>query len=452
MSIAVRITDTQRVLVASVIAAGSSFAISFLAARVLTPESNREFLVFWAVLFGVFGLLNGVQNETTRAVGSTLARRAGLATAEAEPTELGSGELDSSEQGPTGARGTRVLALSLLIGVAFAAIIALTSPLWAPGRFSQTSAVAVAIIAIAAVLYAGHACLAGSAAGHGWWRLYAGLMGAEAAGRLVFVGVVALVAVLVSSLEGAVLPLLMVATAAAAAIWLLYVAASPEARSGALARADQRPLALLYRYLAAIFTAGCTAVLITMFPVFVDVAGADVPAATVAGLLIALQLSRAPIMIPLQALQAMMLKRLLDSSDAMLRAFALPLGVLGAGALAIAVPAGLLGPWVLSLFNPLYVVSGFVFVGLVFAAAAVGALTLTGTACLARDSHVSYAAGWLVASVLGVALLWLPGSFTTVVVVALIAGPVAGVGVHLVCLAAVSRRSSRPAAAPVQAP
>ena len=55
--------------VASIVAAGSAFIAMFVAARVLGLESAgaADFLVFWSFLFGMYGIVGGIQNEITRA-------------------------------------------------------------------------------------------------------------------------------------------------------------------------------------------------------------------------------------------------------------------------------------------------------------------------------------------------------------------------------------------------
>lgn len=409
--------DGRRILLASVAAAGSSFAITLLAARVLDPATNREFIVFWAVLFGAFGVLSGIQHESTRAV-----------AASARATAIGDAPAP---------RSSHLILTALPLGAAAGLAIALSAPLWAPHRLPTGTAWTIAIIAAACVAYAGHVALAGGSAGSGRWRLYADLMGGEALVRLALVGAAALVLAAHPPLL-----LLEAATAGAVLTWLAFLAVSPAARRAAAAKVRYSPAALTARRLSAMLTAACTAVLITMYPVFIDTAAAGTDAATVASTQIALQLTRAPIMIPLQALQGVAIAAFVARQDRPLRALASPLAKLGLLSAAGAVAAAFIGPWFLALVKPEYIVSGPVFGGLVLAGGAVGMLTLTGTAALAADHHLDYAAGWLLASAVGIAALWLPGSLGQRVVTALLLGPALGAALHLLLL--IIRRPAAP--------
>lgn len=403
--------DGRRILIASVLAAGSTFAITVLAARTLDPEANRQFIVFWSVLFGAFGILSGIQHESTRA-SATTARRTGLA-----------------------GRGTRVLVSALPLGAATGAVLLLSSPLWAGSRLPHDTTAAIVVIALACVAYACHVALAGTSAGTGRWRLYADLMGGEAVVRLVLFAVVALVLLGRPSLLG-----LEIAVAAAALTWVLFLVLSPQARRTASFRVDYTGTALLWRRLSAMFTAACTAVLVTMYPVFIDAAAGSVDAITVSSTQIALQLTRAPIMIPLQALQGVAIASFVAQQDRPFQALAGPISKIMGLAVLGAIGAALLGPWILHLINDRYHVAPLWFGGLVLTAGVVAALTLTGTAALAADRHVDYAAGWLVAGAVGIAALWLPGELGQRVVVALLLGPALGVGVHLLLLLRHARR------------
>lgn len=403
------VADGRRILLASVAAAGSAFVITLLAARVLEPADNREFIVFWAVLFGAFGVLSGIQHESTRAV---------AASARVPLTDAG-----------TARRSSHLILTALPLGAATGLVISLSSPLWAPHRLPTATGWSVAIIALACTAYACHVALAGGSAGSGRWRLYAELMGGEALVRLGLV----VAAVLALAMRP---PLLLLEGAAAAAVltWLVFLALSRDAQRTAAAPVRYSPSALTGRRLSAMLTAACTAVLITLYPVFIDTAAADADAATVASTQIALQLTRAPIMIPLQALQGVAIAAFVAQQERPIRALASPLAKIGLLAVVGAAAAAVIGPWFLTLVKPEYTVSGPVFAGLVLAGGAVGMLTLTGTAALAADHHLDYAAGWLLASIVGISALWLPGTLGQRVVTALLLGPALGAGLHLLLL------------------
>jgi hypothetical protein len=85
---------------------------------------------------------------------------------------------------------------------------------------------------------------------------------------------------------------------------------------------------------------------------------------------------------------------------------------------------------------------------LVGSAALIGALSVSGAAVLARGRHGMYATGWVVASVITLALLFLPLPLAPRAALALAAGPAVGVAIHLFALRA---RRTAPVGAAVEA-
>ena len=59
---------TVVVLAAAVVSGIAGYLVLVLTARHLDAAENADFLVFWAALFSVFGVLVGIASETTRAV------------------------------------------------------------------------------------------------------------------------------------------------------------------------------------------------------------------------------------------------------------------------------------------------------------------------------------------------------------------------------------------------
>jgi hypothetical protein len=66
-------------------------------------------------------------------------------------------------------------------------------------------------------------------------------------------------------------------------------------------------------------------------------------------------------------------------------------------------------------------------------------LMLTGAAVVAAKLHRAYALGWVGATLASGLLLLLPLPLETRTVVALLCGPLVGIGVHLVALARAGR-------------
>ena len=181
-------------------------------------------------------------------------------------------------------------------------------------------------------------------------------------------------------------------------------------------------------------TAGSAAIVVG-FPVLLRVSTAPEVFTQAAPLLLAVQMTRAPLMIPLTTYQGVAITYFLTHKDR----GAAPLLRLGAVVLAVgavgAAMAAVVGPWLMvTIFGPSYHVAPATLGALTLAAAFLGILTLTGAAVLATGQHTSYAAGWVTATVITVGLLLLPVSIDVRTVLALSAGPAIGVVIHLVAI------------------
>jgi O-antigen/teichoic acid export membrane protein len=383
------------VLAAAAVSGIAGYVVLVLVARYLTPAANAEFLVFWGALFGVFGVLIGIATETTRAVHSA--------------PEVGVGP------------GARVLPEVALLAACVAVVLGLSGLVWAPAVLGPEWPRLLAALVVGTVLFASHCFVAGTAAGRGDWTTYALLVGSEAASRLVLVVAAALAGALVGGLAWAV--------SLACGAWVL-VSLLPAARtSGVLAvTGDVSRAGLRRRLVAACTASGASALLLVGFPVLLRLTTSDVVFAGAAPLILAVSLSRAPLLVPLNAYQNVLVTRVASHGIGAMRSTA---GLLAGATVVGAVAAVPLGPAVLRVINPEYDVAGPVFGLLVLAAGLVGSLTLTGAASIALDHHTVYVLGYVVATSVATLLLLLPLSLETRVVVALLVGPLAGIGIHL---------------------
>jgi O-antigen/teichoic acid export membrane protein len=201
-------------------------------------------------------------------------------------------------------------------------------------------------------------------------------------------------------------------------------------------RADVGARAFSTRVGLAAAAAAASTVLVVGYPVLVRVTSTDAVYDTAAPLLLAVMLTRAPLMLPLSAYQGVAITHFSEHRARGLTA-ARPIFVrlLLAGAV-FSVAWALVGPPALRVLGSAYDVSAGVFVLLAAGATCVALVTLSGAMCLAHDRHRSFTAGWLLALVGAVAMLFAPWSLTVRVVASLFAGPLAGASLHL---AAVSR-------------
>jgi hypothetical protein len=323
----------------------------------------------------------------------------------------------------------------VLLATCTGAVLAASGALWAPTVLGPEWPTLLAALVAGTLLFAGHCFVAGTAAGQGRWTTYAVLVGAEAVSRLVLVVAAALAGALVGGLAWAV--------SLACGAWLL-VCLLPSARGrGTLAVTGDVSRAGLRRRLAAACTAsGASALLLVGFPVLLRLTTSDEVFAGAAPVILAVSLSRAPLLVPLNAYQNVLVTKVASHGIGAARGAAVVLlvaTVLGAVA---AVPAG---PAMLRGIIPAYNVSGTVFGLLVLAAGLVGALTLTGAASIALDHHAVYVVGYVVATSVSTLLLLLPIPLESRVAVSLLVGPLAGIGLHLGLGARTSPRTTHPA-------
>lgn len=395
------------VLIAAVVSGAAGYAVLVLAARVLSPAENADFLVFWGALFGVFGVLIGITSETTRAV---FAARGTLAS------------------------GAPVVPVAIGVGSGAAGLLGLTGPAWAPRLFGEAWPGLLPALLAGVVLFVVHAVLGGATAGRADWNAYAALVGVEATTRLLLCAVVALGGVSVVGIAWAV--------AAACGAWLVLSVLSGRYRRAWRVRADVDRGGLVRRMLAACTASGASALLLVGFPVLLRVTTPDDVFATAAPLILAVSLSRAPLLVPLGAYQNVVVTRVVSHGLAALTGAA---EVVAAATAVGAVAAYLMGPAALRVVNPSYHVSGGMFAALMVAAGLVCLLTLTGAAALGLDRHRAYLGGWLAATAVAVLALMLPLDLEARMVGALLAGPAVGMVIHL---ATARRGAGRVAAAP----
>jgi hypothetical protein len=384
------------VLGAAVISGIAGYVVLVLTARYLDPVENADFLVFWGALFGVFGVLVGTTSETTRAVFA--ARTLDLSTRD----------------------GVRVVPVAAAIGAVSALVLGVSGLWWGARLFGDSWVGLLPVLLVGLVLFAVHCGLGGALAGRAEWDRYAGLVAAESTARLVAVGVVAVIGASVAGFA--------LASAAAAGTWMIFVLVSPKYRLAVAARADVPLSPFLVRILGACSAAAASALLLVGFPVLLRVTTSDAEFAAAAPLILAVSLARAPLLVPLGAYQSIAVTKVMMGGLRALRGPALAVVVATFAGVLLAYP---IGPAVLKLLNPDYEIAGATFSWLVAAAGLVALLTLSGAASLALARHTAYVGGWFTATAVTTVVLVFPWTMETRTVVALLAGPLVGIPIHL---------------------
>jgi hypothetical protein len=391
---------------ASGLGALSNFVIMLLMTRTLSdPEQQSEALAFWSVLTGLFGVLVGVQNESTRATAAVRHGRPG--------------------QG-------RLLVPVLGVGLVSAAVVAVTAAVGIRWVLPTHPLSATTMLVVTALCYALYALLLGAMAGSGRWAGLAGALTAEVAIRVLAVGAVALTVRSLFGYQTAMTSAVVVVTAA--------LCATPVTRRLLASHSDREWRVSLRQLGLAIVSAASSAVMITGYPALMKASLRAEP--QLAAWMLAVSITRAPVMMPIITFQQVAVARFVAHRRSTLRALVVPVGlVLATGGVA-AVGAGLLGPWFLRLFDPSFSIGGGTLAMLTLASTAMAALVLVGTAALALDGHRVYGIGWALAAITSIGLLFavhlpvLPRLITS-----LVAGPLVGAVILVGWLVLQSRRT-----------
>lgn len=399
--------SVARVGLATAISALCGYGVLYLAARRLEPAGFSVFGVFWGAFGLVAGAANGLLQEATREVRSRAAPTGAPITAE----------------GPH----TRPMWVAVGVGMAAAVGIAGTSPLWAPHVFVEARPLSVALLAAGLAGFCMHATLLGMLAGTGRWSYYGALMVTDAATRLALA--------VTAYVSGWGLAGYLWATVGGSLAWLLLLAVSPAVRSAARLRTAGPVSGFLRGAAHSIAAAGASAILVMGFPVLLKATSGQLGAAG-GVVILAVTLTRAPLLVPMTAMQGNLIAHFVDHRSARLRALLGPAGIIvGVGAVGV-VAAFLVGPWILRVgFGPEYVTSGALLAWLTAAAVSIALLTLTGAAAVAAALHRAYAVGWVGATLAATLLLTCPLALETRTVLALLCGPLVGIAVHLSALA-----------------
>ncbi|WP_424824925.1 hypothetical protein [Rothia mucilaginosa] len=402
-------------LSSSLLAAVSTLVVTMIAQRALNGSELTEFLLFWAALFTVTGIITGIQPEITRAVGT--ARTQTVSADGSAP------------------QGARVVTVTAALGAIAGALVLVSSPLWAGQQIPHSAAVGVTVMAVGVFLYALQATMSGVTAGEDRWYLFAAVGGLESAGRLILMFAAAL---MIPSLAG-----LEVATVVPMGLWLILALVTVSGRRLWVARADVPARRLTTNILWSFLSSAAAAVLMMGFPNVLKASGAAESEPVVLGtLILAISITRSPIMIPLQAFQGVAVSAFLKQRHRPVAAFIKPAAAVVAVGAVGALAAYLLGPLLFRLIYPPAAgaesayeaaASGITLGALVFASALLALMTLSGNMALAVNQHRIYLAGWVVAAAVTLSLAFLiPAPLVPRAIVALAVGPVCGFVVHMV--------------------
>ena len=420
-------SSVARVGVATAVTAVCGYLVLYLAARDLEPAGFSIFGVFWGA-FGLFtGAANGLLQQSTREI--RLAG-AGGASGSGASGSSGSSGVALRSAGTVGAPAgavTHPMRVAAGVGLVSGLLIVGTAIGWAGHVFVEHTVLSVLLLAVGLACFCLHATLLGVLAGDNRWTQYGALMVTDAGIRVA----VAVATVLIGWGLGGFLW----ATVAGSVAWLLLLLCSPITRHAAGLVAHETPRSFLRGASHAVAAAGASAILVMGFPVLLQATSGEL-GATGGVVILAVTLTRAPLLVPLTAMQGNLIAHFVDERGHRLRALMRPVTLVAViGGLGV-VAAYLTGPWLMRAgFGPEYVAPGALLGWLTAGAVAIAVLTVTGAATVAAALHRAYSLGWVGATVAAALLLMLPLELEQRTVVALVCGPLVGIAVHLGALA-----------------
>ncbi|QOQ39153.1 hypothetical protein [Trueperella pecoris] len=383
------------VSVGAVLAAVSGFAILLIAAHVLSASNNAVFLSFWSALFLVTGVLSGIQQEVTRA--TTLADE----------------------------RGYSPFRITLLAGFGMAIVVMFAGPFLGPSISGDDAYFfPVLLIAVAAFLYAGQMTVTGSLAGVGLWRAFGVVTGGEALVRLFAVSVAAFIGQRTVGFQ--------FASVVAFFFWLLLLA-TPSRHVLDRIRVSFPRRVFAQNIVWAMAAAGATAFLVNGFPFVMAITTPAAEYQASADLAIAVSVTRAPILVPVFAFQAVVVAHYVRHPDQRETTTRRLIGSLGVLAAVLVPVAALVGPFMMGVvFGPAYRSTPLILGVLVADAVLLALLVLGGTITIAMNKYRDCLIGWYLTVALALAMMtFLPLSLVERTLWTLSLAPIGGIVTHL---------------------
>lgn len=388
------------VLLATATAGLLGYVIQVAAPRVLADTTYVAFSVMWSTIYLCVAAMSGVQQEIARA------------------------SRPSTDHAPSRTLRTFTLAAAGVI-----LTISIGLGLWLSVATVPMAPIPLAVVlGIAFVGYLLNAVLSGVLYGLRLWRGVALVTALDAVLRALF--------------------LLTAFLFHADAIWLGLGIAFPFGLSfivgwsvlrrrvvGSFAL-DVRAPALSRNVLSTVGAAACGGVMISGLPLLLGATSATVPASELGALIMAVNLTRAPIVVPVVALQSYLISAVFrDSRDIAPRRLLAMLGLALGVMAALSGIAAAVGPWLITIISAgSFTVAPPTIATVVFSAGLVALMCVTGPALVAKGGHVANMTGWGAAAGITVACLLLPLDFATRTLVALTVPAVVGLGIHVITL------------------
>lgn len=404
------------ILSATAVAGVSGYAIQLIAPRFLPGEgAYLGFAVFWSTMFLFGGAVGGIQQEVARAT---------------------SPRASDSPRSSISRFALIALGVVAAVGMVAAVLLAPTAFRAAPVPLALAFVLGLLGYVLTAVLTGLLYGLAEHAAIAAMITLDAVLRGAGVVLGLVLGAPMGIIGFAIAVPFGL----------ASSLVWLLA-----RRRVSGRYLLDISTAQLSRNALSTVLAATAIGVVVTGLPLLFDTFLPSGDAAVIASLTLVVTVTRAPLIIPLMALQSYLVVHLRELRAHRMRRIMLLLGALAAVAAVGVALAVWLGPSLIGVISSgRYSTDPLTAAMVVVSAAMVAAMCVTGAGLLTLSRHRAYAAGWVVVAIASIALLWLPVLPTSPrALVALVVAPALGLMVHLIAVRSAAPALSDVAAAPV---
>lgn len=390
------------IALSSIASAAVTWLVLVFAARKLGPAEYAQFMVVWGTFFAATSVLAGLQQEVTRSV------------SRASPTE----------------RRRGLIFGTMSIGLGGALLLVTSGLLWGERVLESGWPLELLILAIGFIGYSIANLMTGTLAARGSWGLYSSSILLEG-----LVRALAVVGVLIIDARDAAWA---AAFTAGLIGWLGLAVFSRSARNAVRAVGDSDSNRFVVRSLQALAAAGCSALMISGFPVLLRATTPGELDADTGVLLVAVVSTRAPLLL-LNSYQGPIIARLVASEMPVTSLLRQWMGRATVVVLSIGLGGFLVGPAVIRVvFGDQFQTSRSLVGMLAVGAGLLGVLTLSGWVALVRSAHKTFVAGWTLAVGVTACVLLSDMPLEARAVVALVLGPIVGIVVHLLLTVRVS--------------
>ncbi len=388
------------VLLATAVAGALGYLVQLIAPGLLGQSAYVAFSVTWSTIYLSVSAMSGVQQEVARA--------ARASTDHAPNTVLRRFTIGAC---------VVVLLVSVILGF------------WlSTGIVPAPSADLASVIGIGLVGYLLTAVLSGVLYGLHRWRAVALITVLDAVLRALLLGIGFLMH----------LPAIWLAAGIAFPFGLAFLGSWIILRRRVVGRfaLDVDIGSLSRNVVSTVGSAVCSGAMISGLPLLLGITSSTESADVLGAVILAITLSRAPIVVPVVALQSYLISAVFRDREAVQPRRLLGLLVAGFGIMsALAGAAYFVGPpLVLLVSNARFVIDAWLIAIIVFSAGLVAMMCVTGPALVAARRHDANVAGWAVAAGLTIVCLLLPVGFASRVALALTLPAALGLLMHVLVL------------------